>query len=147
MTQAHFTFDHYAEDGNHLLKLLAQRLGDPENTLQAQRILRTVLHGIRDALPPAEALAFMSQLPVIIKGIFVEGWKISQPHRFKKPGEFAAYIRSLSGNAAGRDFGTDQELEGKIKEVFHLLDEEYFSDGQVDRLKNVLPEHLRTLFD
>lgn len=44
---------------------------DEQDTYQC---LRAVLHALRDRLPPAEVAALGSRLPLVVRGIFYEGW-------------------------------------------------------------------------
>ena len=41
----------------------------------AYRILRGVLHALRDRLPPPEAVHLGAQLPMLLRGSYYEGWK------------------------------------------------------------------------
>lgn len=147
MAEMDFNFEKYAAEGNRLIKQVAERTGEPRNTARASRIVRTVLHGVRDAMMPGEAADVMSQLPLVVKGVFADGWKVgAQPKRFRSEQEFIDYLRESAGDAAGRDFGNDQELTALVKEVIGVLEEDYWSEGQVDQIKHVLPEKLRSLF-
>lgn len=147
MADTEFNFEKYAAEGNRLLKQVAERTGEPRNTARASRIVRTVLHGVRDAMMPGEAADVMSQLPLVVKGVFADGWKIGpHPKRFHSEQEFIDYLRESAGGAAARDFGNDQELKSLVKEVIGVLEEDYWSEGQVRQIRQVLPEKLRTLF-
>ncbi|WP_054865097.1 DUF2267 domain-containing protein [Methanosarcina barkeri] len=51
----------------------------------AYQALRGTLHAIRDRLPVEEAVDLASQLPLIIKGIYYDGWTLrDKPEKFKK---------------------------------------------------------------
>jgi uncharacterized protein (DUF2267 family) len=53
---------------------LMQRLGwhDPARTWLA---LRAASHALRDGLPMDAALSVAAQLPVLLRGVYVEGWR------------------------------------------------------------------------
>jgi uncharacterized protein (DUF2267 family) len=39
------------------------------------KALRVGLHTIRDRLPPVEALQLAAQLPMLLRGLYLEGWR------------------------------------------------------------------------
>jgi len=47
---------------------------DWESDQRAYHALRTVLHMLRDRLPVAEAVHLGSQLPMLVRGFYYEGW-------------------------------------------------------------------------
>ena len=42
---------------------------------EAYRVLRAFLHVLRDRLPVLEAAQLAAQLPLLIRGVFYEGWQ------------------------------------------------------------------------
>lgn len=82
-------FNKYAQEGNEFLKELAVELGHPEEINRTAIILRSVLHLFRDRITISESFDFLSQLPMFLKGIYVENWKYSEkPLRIKNLTEF-----------------------------------------------------------
>ena len=62
--------------------------GDLSDTGEAVAILRSVLHQLRDRLSLEEAVDLSAQLPLIVRGMYYEGWrpnkvqsKVSTPER------------------------------------------------------------------
>jgi uncharacterized protein (DUF2267 family) len=139
-------FEKYAAKGNEIVKQIAQALGDPDGIDRAASILRSVLHALRNVMIPEEAVQFMAQLPVVLKGVFVDGWDLQQKKKVRNMQEFLEEARKASGIAAARDFGNDQEAKRTIKEVINVLTR-HFSEGQVEQTKDVLPKHLQELFE
>jgi uncharacterized protein (DUF2267 family) len=140
------TFEKYAAKGNEIVKEIARALGDPDGTERAERVLRSVLHALRNAMIPEEAVQFMGQLPLVLKGVFVDGWDFQQKKKMRNMQEFLEEARNASGKAAARDFGNDQEAKRTIKEVIYVL-RCHFSEGQVEHTRDVLPKHLQELFE
>ena len=61
---------------------------------RAYRLLRGVLHVLRDHLSVDEAAQFGAQLPVLIRGIYYEGWNPSKtPVKTRKADEFIAQLQ------------------------------------------------------
>ena len=46
----------------------------------AYRALRSVLHVLRDRLTPEQAVHLGAQLPLLVRGIFYDGWRIAANH-------------------------------------------------------------------
>jgi uncharacterized protein (DUF2267 family) len=60
----------------------------------AYQALRGTLHAIRDRLPAEEAVELSAQLPLIIKGIYYDGWTLREkPEKYKKE-EFASRVHA-----------------------------------------------------
>ncbi len=60
----------------------------------AYQALRGTLHAIRDRLPAEEAVELAAQLPLIVKGIYYDGWTLrDKPEKFKKE-EFARRVHA-----------------------------------------------------
>lgn len=66
-------FEKYVEKGNLFLKELAQELGNPDDKEKAGRVLRTVLHVLRRRLTLEESFDLISQLPMCIKAVYIDG--------------------------------------------------------------------------
>ena len=65
--------DHSVQETNTWLKGLEEEL-QVDNRQQAYNALRAVLHTLRDRLPPEVAIKLGAQLPILVRGIYYEGW-------------------------------------------------------------------------
>lgn len=140
-------FAEYSQKGNEFIKEVAQELGTPQDTNHAGRVLTAVLHGIRDTITPEESLHLISQLPMWIKAVYVDGWKLSKsPTRIRHMEDFVQTVRDNSGRTAGRDFGNDEETKANIEAVFRVL-KTHVSEGEIDDIKSQLPEEMVSLWD
>jgi uncharacterized protein (DUF2267 family) len=55
----------------------------------AYTILKAFMHTLRDRLPTNESAQLASQLPVLLRGSYYEGWRPSQtPKKYHQPEEF-----------------------------------------------------------
>lgn len=106
----------------------------------ALRLMRVVLHRIRDHLLVNEVAQFSAQLPILIRGFFFEGWvpKLT-PVKERKGEDFAAFIRSQMSQA--------EEYRGRedIKCVFDLLNAR-ISRGEIEDVRANLPADLRAFW-
>jgi uncharacterized protein (DUF2267 family) len=67
------SIDHAPQVVAEWLNLLQQDLGWPDRG-RAYLLLRETLHAVRDFLTVDEAADLSAQLPLLIRGIFFEGW-------------------------------------------------------------------------
>jgi len=82
-----------AQDAQHWVNQVADLLSGTERHL-AYRLLRAVLQTLRDTLSPEESADLAAQLPLLIRGIYFEGWKPSEtPVWNRKKEDFIARIQ------------------------------------------------------
>jgi len=104
------------------------------------RLLRAVLHALRDWLTVDEAAQFAAQLPTLVRGIYYEGWNPSKtPVHPRREEDFEARV--------DKDFETDPLLdtEESIAAVFKVIDK-HVSGGEVAQVRDALRRDLRKLW-
>lgn len=139
-------FNKYAQKSNLFLKEVANELLIPEDMAKAMRVLRAVMHGLRDRIPPQESLQLISQLPMYIKAIYVEGWKWSPNHKaIRHIDEFIEAVKKNDGVTGDYDFEDQDKTEEYIKAVFRVL-QRHVSEGEIADVVATLPTELRPLF-
>ena len=74
-------FNPYAEKGNEFLDVLSDHLLVGDDVHRAVRILRSVLHALRDNLPVEVSLQFMVQLPMVVIVAALDGRPSTPTHR------------------------------------------------------------------
>ena len=105
--------------------------------LRAYRALRAVLHAVRDLLPIEQMAHFSAQLPVLVRGVFFEGWRPSiTPTNERHVDQFLARIALEFG-----DYPTI-DLERVARQVMRVFDA-HLSDGVVDDVVDCLPTEIR----
>jgi uncharacterized protein (DUF2267 family) len=111
-----------------------------DDKYRAYRPLRTTLHALRDRLPAHEAVHLGAQLPMLIRGLYYDGWHMTDraPHERSKA-SFLSHIEA----AFSRD--PNEDTERLVKEVFKLLARRV-SAGEINDIKGVLPAELRALW-
>lgn len=135
----------YMEEANVFFNNVAKELGNPGDIDHASRVARAVLHSIRDRIAPEQSMHIISQLPMILKGIYVDGWKITMKTADSKTiDEFLDEVRAHSMNAAGRDFGNDQQAREVVVAVLKVI-QNYVDEGEIRDLKAHLPKPLADL--
>jgi uncharacterized protein (DUF2267 family) len=140
-------FQKHEQQATAFLKEVAAALETPEDLAHAERILTAVLHTLRDRLTPQESLDLISQLPLYIKALFIEGWNIPEKvKRLKSPEEFFDEVRKQAPRTAGRDFGSDESTQKKVEAVFHVL-HQHISEGEINDVKAQLPNPIAELLE
>src|SRR5690349_19796522 len=111
-------FEKHAAKGNEFVHRLAIRLGDEKNRDRAARVLRCVLHALRDRLSLDESLQLMAQLPMAIKAVYVDGWTPNQYHpKIKTVKQLAEAVRLEDGISKENDFPGISDAEFAIESV------------------------------
>jgi len=102
--------------------------------------LRTALHALRDRLTVEEAVHLGAQLPILIRGLYYEGWKLTgKPVRERHKSEFLDHIA-----AAFRDDDT-VDPEKVMRAVLKVL-ARHISKGEAENVKRLLPKSLQELW-
>ncbi len=132
-------FDHTLQQTDiWLKKLVAEH--HFENRQQAYEALRAVLHVLRDLLAPVQALHLSAQLPMLIRGIYFEGWRLAdKPNPDATIDEFTARVAAALPKSFSRD-----EL-GTTCAVLAVLAEQ-IDAGEVAKIVDLPPISLRSLW-
>lgn len=132
------TFNRALHKANEWLKELKE-IGKFETEDQAYTILRSVLHAIRDRLAPDEAIEFASEMPMLIRGFYFEGYDLSHKRPERSSESFFNQIENEMRNASFIIPARDG-----AKAVVKLLQNK-ISDGEFSDVISSLPEKLRDI--
>jgi uncharacterized protein (DUF2267 family) len=137
-------FENYAQKGHEFVNHLAVELGTKDIS-HAGRVLRCVLHALRNRLTHEESFQLLAQLPMAIKAVYVDGWKFSTDFkRLHHIEDFMDEVLKEDGMAASRDFRTEDEVKIAVEAVFKTL-ARYVSAGEIRHMIAVLPRELKAL--
>jgi uncharacterized protein (DUF2267 family) len=107
---------------------------------QAYRALRAALHTLRDRLTVEEAAHLGAQLPMLIRGLYYEGWAPARtPIKHDREGFLAAVRAGLEGSP-------DVDPLAATRAVFRVL-ETFVTPGEIADVKGQLPRELQSLWD
>lgn len=133
-------FDATVQKTNLWLKDIMQELGW-EDRHKAYGGLRTTLHALRDRLTLEEAVQFGAQLPMLIRGLYYEGWDpTGKPNKVRHKAAFLAPIRDHFQD----DWDVDPEEVARA--VFHVI-VAHVSAGEIEDITLALPKELKELWD
>ena len=140
MTMTGFdSFDTAVQKADIWLKELMREL-NTDSKSQAYLALRAALHTLRDRLPLDEAVDLSAQLPMLIRGLFFEGWDPSQtPIKDRHKQDFLFRIQ--------QNYRADQSVDTEkiAKAVFRLLRRKV-SEGEIKQVQGILPAELKELW-
>jgi uncharacterized protein (DUF2267 family) len=141
-----FTFEKHAAKGNKFLKDVMEYMGEDNNRDKAYRITKAVLHSLRDVLTVEENLHLISQLPLVLKGVYVDNWKISgSPKRLRSIDDFCQDLQTIAGLTAEEDFPSKDDCMDSIHAVFSVI-KEMVSEGEIEDIKAIMPRELKELW-
>lgn len=106
----------------------------------AYHVLRAVLHALRDRLPVNDAAHLSAQLPMLVRGIFFEGWRPRpEPTKERSREEFLARVQE--GLHGIRPTSPEQAA----RTVFKVL-ARHVTGGETEKVRQALPQEIRTLW-
>jgi uncharacterized protein (DUF2267 family) len=130
--------DHTIQETNVWLKGVEEEL-ELDDRHQAYNALRAVLHALRDRVPPEVAVKLGAQLPLLVRGIYYEGWHpATTPTKERHVEDFAQHVLSQL------PLQFPVEAMTVARGVFEVLWER-LDPGEFDKVMNHLPASLRSM--
>ena len=117
---------------------VARRL-DHDDRREAYHVLRAVLHGLRDRLSTTVAAHVAAQLPMLLRGLWFEGWDPNTPRRRMHRAELLEAIRAEAMLASADD------AERAVRAVAEVL-WEHLGEGTLTHVVDQLPADVQILF-
>ena len=141
------TFRQSQEEAEQFFREVAALLKTPCDTEEAFQITKAVLHTLRDCITCEESMHLVAQLPVLIKGIYFDGWKRNyHSHLVQNMDEFLEEIRQHAPEYFVLDFSRNTLTVEKAKAVIQVL-RNHSSAGGFWHVRNQMPKQLSSLFD
>lgn len=137
-------FDKFCQQGNEFVNKLGEKTGHPRESEKTVRLLKAVLHSIRDRVTMGEAHHIMAQLPFALKGLYVDQWhEREHPLRYDTMDEFKSCVKEYQKLYGEANFNWEQSTEELVKITLNMLKENYFSGGQIDHILGQLPHEIQ----
>lgn len=133
------SFNTTVEKTNQVLKEIERDYGwSHEQRQMSYDALRVVLHALRDRLRVEEAADLGAQLPMLIRGLYYQGWRPAHVPVKMNRHEFLDRIRS--------QFTVDVEggTEVLVQRVLGAL-RRFITDGEWNDVRSTMPKDLVTL--
>jgi uncharacterized protein (DUF2267 family) len=138
-------FEQYEADANKFVSEISRELGNEGNHQASIRIMTSVLHVIRDLLTVEGSLHLISQLPLLIKGIYVSGWHLGAKEKIKDMDQLVERLLLQNTRTGPNDFGTDEKALSNLTAVIRVL-QKHVSPGEIDDIKAQFPLELKNLW-
>lgn len=139
MTTGLAIFDQTVQKTNVWLRAVEERLG-PCSRQDAYCAWRAVLHALRNQLAPQEVLDFSAQLPLLLRGVFLEGWRLGKRQARARTTE--DFIENV---AVALPPNFDQPPEHVARAVLETVTD-HISIGELRDIIGGLPPSLRQLW-
>lgn len=111
-----------------------------EDRQESYRTLRAVFHALRDRLIADEAVHLGAQLPMLLRGVWYEGWRPSRTPTSDDRDAFLARIRESLSDQPGVP-----DPERRARAVFAVISR-HVDGGELEDVVHILPEGLRELW-
>lgn len=134
-------FEHATQQANVWVKDMMQELRqtDPHKAL---RVLRAGLQTLRDRMTIDEAAALSAQLPLVLRGVFFEGWvPKGKPLQLSHKAEFLDLFVEKYGHESNPIDGASAHASDFVVALFRVLNR-HVSTGEVTKIVMTLPEEL-----
>ncbi|MEV1157285.1 DUF2267 domain-containing protein [Micromonospora chokoriensis] len=132
-------FESSLDKTNLILKDIEDAYGWPKDRRnQSYAALRTVLHLLRDRLPVDESVEFAQQLPVLVRGIYFDGWVPSDVPIKLNRDDFLYEVRQ----------GFPYDAEGGPERVTQVVLDtlrRHVTQGEWQDVKDTMPKDLATM--
>ena len=119
------------------LKQVAER-DEFDDVHRSYQVLRAVLHALRDRVEPNVAAHVAAQLPLLVRGIFYEGWEPAKTPMRMSLTEFLARVEKEAG------LKSMSEAEEAARAVMAVCWAE-LGEGTMGHLISVLPSDFAVL--
>ena len=133
------SIDHTVQLTHEWVRELRERL-DWASSRDAMRLMRVVLTELRDRLPHAEVADLAAQMPLLIRGMYYEGWRPARtPIKDRSAEAFERAIAARLGRVDGYRGRPD------IAAVFATLSNR-MTEGELRQARRALPQGVRDLW-
>jgi uncharacterized protein (DUF2267 family) len=132
-------FDTTVQETNLWLKAIMGGLHTNDRHL-AYLALRATLHALRDRLGPENAVHLAAQLPMLLRGLYYEGWRLAASQTKERTrADFLEHVRSELPR------GSAIEPNAAVRAVFRVMWEK-LDLGEVGKVIDRLPPELKELW-
>jgi len=133
------TLDRTVHKTNEWIGAVADEL-HTEDRQMAYRVFRAGLHALRDRLIPDEAVDLGAQLPMLVRGMYYEGWR---PNATPSDDDRQAFLERVEEGL--RDLPAVPDPERWVRAVFAVLSAR-IDAGEIADVVHVLPRDLKELW-
>jgi uncharacterized protein (DUF2267 family) len=133
-------FEKYCNETKSWLLEIAEEMRCPGKTEWALSALKAVLHTLRDRTTLQEVFHLSAQLPVLVRGIYLEGYKPAGKPIKMNSEEFMLQIKKKLGPS----------VDVPVAEVFRAVLTTLYnrtSRGELDDILGIMPKDIQKLWE
>lgn len=139
--------EHMVNEANLFIKMVAQEFGHPGEKKRAAIFIKAVLHTLRERLTMGQSLNFISELPMIFKAVYVDGWKYHEvPIKIKTVEDFCIEVKRHQALYGEKEFDWNMSTYDMVVKFFNILGQKYISQGEFNDILAEMPHQLRVIF-
>lgn len=141
MTNTGFeAFDRTVQKSIHWLDSIAGTMGR-EDRQHAYQAMKSVLHALRDRLTVEEAVHLGAQIPMLLRGMYFEGWNPSQvPMKIRERQEFIDHVGEGLGPLLS-EIPPQEAITAVLTVLQHRI-----TEGEIEDVQRMMPEELLDLW-
>lgn len=133
-------FDTTIQKTNELLKAIEEKCEWQGHRQHSYMALRATLHALRDRLPLEHIAHLGAQLPMLVRGIYYEGFDPAHIPRKMKREEFLQTIQKHI------TFSYQQSIEDMVRSVLGEL-WKAIDSHEMEKIRKILPSDLKDLVE
>lgn len=139
MTTGLDVFDTTVQESNLWLKDLMGYLGTDDRR-EAYKVLKATLHAVRDRIGPENAVHLGAQLPMLLRGLYYEGWRMDRTQsKERHKQDFLEHVNREAKSKLAFD------TEAAVRAVFEVFWDK-IDPGEVAKVIELFPVELRDLW-
>lgn len=144
--KANHNFDKYAHEAHKYFNELAEVYGHPDEQVRASMIWRAVMHVLRDRMHPGEVLDLISPLPLILKGMMLEGWKYREKplYDYTTIEQMKTLVKAHQNELGEYEFNWEEPTADLISLTLDSL-KRYVPESQMNHIRGQLPKEVQEL--
>lgn len=140
-------FNKMALEGNTFMNELSEKLGHTgtEDRQQVGRILKAVMHSLRDCLDYKENFHVLAQLPLALKAVYADQWNyMDKPHRPQNVEQFEELVKTYQRKYGEQNFDWSMSTDDIVQDTLSCL-RKYISTGEAIHVMDQLPKGVKEL--
>jgi uncharacterized protein (DUF2267 family) len=128
-------FDKTLQETHHWLGQVMERLATDDRQL-AYSVLRATLHAVRDRIGPESAAHLGAQLPMLLRGVYYDGWK---PTKQSVERHISDFVDHAAREMPIGKVGAPEAAVGAALAVIRLM----IDPGEAQKVIQLFPAELR----
>jgi len=136
----HANFEKFCNEAQAWAHEIAEGIRAPERTDWALSVLRAVMHTLRDRTMQQEVFHLSAQLPVLIRGIYFEGYDPKNKPVKMNADEFISTVKKRM--SPGVDVPPGEAIRAVMAVLYHKV-----SRGELEDIRGSMPKDIQKMWN